>query len=338
MEELKMKSMIDEWGKCLKNKNVHIFDVIEKVIKVAATDHPKEFLRRRDEIAHYLYWCEFNEEEKRRVGEVLRIKAILEKHGDCGSVSVVYESLKELHKMGLCFKVVDAAGIGNTVSRLQDHASKEVKQIAEMIIGSWMRRAMFDRWVDSYEKMPALQQEDEQGGELKKNDVILPTENQNVRETRKSLKVRIKVIRVQDRSAKNNVSDGPELKIGYKDTGVAEVLTSKGVPEKSSRDEFEPVTRNDLVKKPLSFNLEIKNMEINSEKASIPKGRVEERVKLINSKATMEEKLEAARRKLQEAKNSEKKRSIQFLQSWEVNTLLTPESQQMKSSNKRFRK
>ncbi|PWA65601.1 Transcription elongation factor, TFIIS/CRSP70 [Artemisia annua] len=338
MEELKMKSMIGEWGKCLKNKNVDIFDVIEKVIKVAATDHPKEFLRRRDEIAHYLYWCEFNEEEKRRVGEVLRIKAILEKHGDCGSVSVVYESLKELHKMGLCFKVVDAAGIGNTVSRLQDHASKQVKQIAEMIIGSWMRRAMFDRWVDSYEKMPALHQEDEQGGELKKNDVILPTENQNVRETRKSLKVRIKVIRVKDESAKNNVLNGPELKIGYKDTGVDEVLTSKGVPEKSSRDEFEPVTRNDLVKKLMSFNPERKNIKVNSEKASVPKGRDEQRVKLINSKGTMEEKLEAARRKLREAKNSEKKRSIQLLQSWEVNTLLPPESQQLKSTNKRFRR
>ncbi|GKC88693.1 transcription elongation factor TFIIS/CRSP70 [Tanacetum coccineum] len=57
-------------------------------------------------------------------------------------VSLVYESLKKLHKMGLSFKVMDAAGIGITVSRLQDHVSKEVKQIANMIIGPWMRRAM----------------------------------------------------------------------------------------------------------------------------------------------------------------------------------------------------
>lgn len=335
MEELKLKSMIDEWGECLKNKNVDIFDVIGKVIEVAATENPNEFLRRRDEIAHCLYWCEFNKEEKRRVGEVLRIKAILEKHG---SVTVVYESLKKLHKMGLSFKVVDAAGIGNTVSRLQDHASKEVKQIAEMIIGSWMRRAMFDRWVDSYEKMPALQQEDEQGGELKENDVVLPTENQTVRETRKSLKVRIKVIRVQDESTKNNVLDGPGLKTGNKDTGIDEVLTGKVAMEKRCRDETEPVMRNDMLKKPTSFDMEIKNIKINSEKASIPKGRVEQRVRLINSNATMEEKLEAARGKLREAKKLEKKRSIQFLQSWEVNMLLPPESQQMKSNNKRFRR
>ncbi|GKE54515.1 transcription elongation factor TFIIS/CRSP70 [Tanacetum coccineum] len=56
---------------------------------------------------------------------------------------LVYESLKKFHKMGLSFKVVDAAGIGITVSRLQDHVSKEVKQIANMIIGPWMRRSVW---------------------------------------------------------------------------------------------------------------------------------------------------------------------------------------------------
>ena len=330
MEDLKLKSMVDEWGKCLKNNNVDIFDVIAKVIKVAARDNPNEFLRRREELAHTLYWCEFNEEEKARVDEVLRIKAILEQHGaHCKSESVVYESLKKLQNMGLSFKVVDAAGIGNIVSRLQHHTSKEVKRVAEIIIGSWMRRAMFDRW----------DQEKEHGG-LKKNDVILPTENKKVKETRKSLKVRIKVIRVQDRSAKNNVSDGSELKIGNKDTGIGEVLTGKGVLEKRSRDETEPVMRNGLLKKPTSFNQERKNIKVKSEKASVPKGQDEQRVKLINSKGTMEEKLEAAKRKLREAeaKSSVKKRSIQFLQFWEVKTPLPPESQQMKSTNKRFRR
>ncbi|PWA65600.1 hypothetical protein CTI12_AA148750 [Artemisia annua] len=37
--------------------------------------------------------------------------------------------------------------------------------------------------------------------------------------------------------------------------------------------------------------MERKNTKVNSEKASVPKGRVEQRVKLINSNATMEEKL-----------------------------------------------
>ncbi|GKD88232.1 transcription elongation factor TFIIS/CRSP70, partial [Tanacetum coccineum] len=208
MEELQLKSVMDEWGKY---SNVDIFDVIEKVIQVAATDHPEEFLRKREEIAHCLYWCEFSEEEKRRVGEVLRIKTSLEKNADCKSESVIYESLKKLHKMGLSFKVVDAADIGNTVSRLQHHASKQVKQIAEVIIGSWMRRAMFDRWVDSDQKMPDLHQEDEQGGVLKKNGGNLSAGNQE----------------------------------------------------------------------------------------SFPNGRDEQRVRLINSKGTMKEKLEAARRKLQ---------------------------------------
>ncbi|GKE22820.1 transcription elongation factor TFIIS/CRSP70 [Tanacetum coccineum] len=316
MEELQLKSVMDEWGKY---SNVDIFDVIEKVIQVAATDHPEEFLRKREEIAHCLYWCEFSEEEKRRVGEVLRIKTSLEKNADRKSESVIYESLKKLHKMGLSFKVVDAADIGNTVSRLQHHASKQVKQIAEVIIGSWMRRAMFDRWVDSDEKMPDLhQEEDEQDGVLKKNGGNLSAGNQDVRETKKSMKVRIK------------------MKFGNKDTGVDEVLTGKRVLGKRSRDEFE---RNDLLKKPTSFNLERKNIKVNSEKESFPNGRDEQRVRLINSKGTMKEKLEAARRKLQEAtKKSEKKRSIQFLQSWEVNTPLPPDSQLMKSTNKRFRR
>nr|GFD44072.1 probable mediator of RNA polymerase II transcription subunit 26b [Tanacetum cinerariifolium] len=82
-------------------------------------------------------------------------------------ITVVYEPLNKLHKMGLSFKVVDAADIGNTVSRLENHASKQVKHIAEMIIDSWMRRAMFDLWVDPYEKMPPWLQEKEQSGDLK---------------------------------------------------------------------------------------------------------------------------------------------------------------------------
>ena len=103
--------------------------------------------------------CEFNEDDKRRFAEVLRIKGILEKHGDCRSGSVVYDSLKKLLKMRLSIKVVDATWIGNIVSRLQDHAFKEGKHTANMIIGSWMHRSMFDIWVDSNEKMPAFHQE-----------------------------------------------------------------------------------------------------------------------------------------------------------------------------------
>nr|GEX90856.1 hypothetical protein [Tanacetum cinerariifolium] len=186
-------------------------------------------------------------------------------------------------------------------------------RIAQVVISSWMRRAM-------YEKMRDLYQQDKQGGVLKKNGQNLPSGNQDVPETTKSLKVRIKV------------------KIGNKDTGV-EALTGKRVLEKRSRDEFEAVMRNDLLKKLTSFNLERKYVKVNSEKASFPKGRDEQRVRQINSKGTMKEKLEAARRKLREAtKISKKKRSIQLLQSLEVNTPLPPESQLMKSTNKRFRR
>ncbi|KAI3701778.1 hypothetical protein L6452_27115 [Arctium lappa] len=58
MEELKKSKAVimDEWSNNLKNNgNGDIFDLIEKAIMVAASDHPMEFRLKRDKIAQTLF-------------------------------------------------------------------------------------------------------------------------------------------------------------------------------------------------------------------------------------------------------------------------------------------
>ncbi|KAK3028001.1 hypothetical protein RJ639_039091 [Escallonia herrerae] len=83
------------------------------------------------------------EEESQIVGEVLRIKEIVDNSED-ESESVLFESLRRLQLMGLSVETLKVTEIGKAVKVLRKHASKEIRHLARMLIDGWM--AMVDEW------------------------------------------------------------------------------------------------------------------------------------------------------------------------------------------------
>ncbi|XP_004493376.1 probable mediator of RNA polymerase II transcription subunit 26b [Cicer arietinum] len=84
------------------------------------------------------------EEESQFVGEVLRIRDILNNR-DEESDSVLFESLRRLELMELSVDLLKATEIGKVVNPLRKHGSKEVRQLARTLIDGW--KEMVDAWV-----------------------------------------------------------------------------------------------------------------------------------------------------------------------------------------------
>lgn len=137
------------------NANADIFEIIKRAIMVAASDHPVEFLTKRDDIAQTLFSCKLincagcarcmkpsidvsweNEEETIFVAEVLKIKEILNKSGD-KSESVICDLLRRLRNMGVSVKILEATEIGKTVRVYQKHPSRIVCEIAKTLLKEW---------------------------------------------------------------------------------------------------------------------------------------------------------------------------------------------------------
>ncbi|KAJ0837204.1 putative transcription regulator IWS1 family [Helianthus annuus] len=97
------------------------------------------------------------EEETRMIGEVLRIKAILNSSGD-KSEQVLCELLSKLKQMVVSMKVLQVSMIGVSVTGLMNHASKDVRRTARMLVRSWRR--MVGEWVVANDNMPAVQDEE----------------------------------------------------------------------------------------------------------------------------------------------------------------------------------
>ncbi|CAN6443414.1 unnamed protein product [Victoria cruziana] len=193
--------IIDRWRKFFRGADGDIFDVLEYAILVAASDCPKEFRIRRDEIAQKLFACrlircvecdsvalaepteerdggserchvkeskvnsstddngrnrisnysydeaealtEEIEEESQMVGEVIRIKEVLESPDE--SDSSLFESLRRLQLMELSVDTLKATEIGRAVSRLKKHGSKQIRNLSKTLIGDW--KNLVDEWV-----------------------------------------------------------------------------------------------------------------------------------------------------------------------------------------------
>ncbi|KAM0048334.1 putative transcription regulator IWS1 family [Helianthus debilis subsp. tardiflorus] len=95
------------------------------------------------------------EEETRMIGEVSRIKAILNSSGYI-SEQVLCDLLSKLKQMVVSIKVLEVSMIGVSVTGLMiNHASKDVRRTARMLVRSWRR--MVGEWVVSNDNMPAVQ-------------------------------------------------------------------------------------------------------------------------------------------------------------------------------------
>ncbi|PWA56582.1 putative mediator of RNA polymerase II transcription subunit 26b [Artemisia annua] len=100
-----------------------------------------------------------NQDERKLVDEVFRIKSILDKKkGDVEYGSwVVYDCLKKLQKMVLSVKILKITMIGCSVSALKKHDFKHVSRAARMLIEEWRRVA--DEWVAAIEEKTVVNQE-----------------------------------------------------------------------------------------------------------------------------------------------------------------------------------
>ncbi|GKA60639.1 transcription elongation factor TFIIS/CRSP70 [Tanacetum coccineum] len=349
---------MDEWINYLKNTNEDVFEIIKNLIKIAAIDHPNEFREKRDKLAEELFTRDMisasrvNKEDN-GVAEVLTIKGVLEKSGMHESGEVVCDLLKKLRDMRLSFKTLEATRIGITVNALKKHESKDVKQTAKVMIRDWKR--MVDEYLDGDGKKSVVVQEEEECGELNKNNVKPVNGNDLVvvlmseQQTRNIVRQKLKEAQVTE---KDNVqSKGPV----NDNEGVAEVSRTTGlVNERKREDESKSESRSVLLessRKPRELNRNMK-LQTGSEKAKDQKGPVsldQQRKKAMNveaatsknqkvSTANFDEKLEAAKRKFQQGYKEEelmkKKRRVQVLEYHELTKhgILPPKDQRVENA------
>nr|GMD00283.1 probable mediator of RNA polymerase II transcription subunit 26B [Ipomoea batatas] len=89
------------------------------------------------------------DEECRNIVEVMRIKGILDNHGDEKCEAVVIDSLRKLQSMTLSLETLKVTDIGKSVSPLKKKESKQIKQLARGLIADWT--AKVDEWAESIE-------------------------------------------------------------------------------------------------------------------------------------------------------------------------------------------
>ncbi|CAA3006329.1 probable mediator of RNA polymerase II transcription subunit 26b [Olea europaea subsp. europaea] len=88
------------------------------------------------------------EEESQLLGEVLRIKEILD-NSEEESASLLFDSLRRLQLMALSVEILKAAEIGKSVSALRKHGSKEIRNLVKALVGDWT--IMVDEWANATE-------------------------------------------------------------------------------------------------------------------------------------------------------------------------------------------
>ncbi|KAL7599183.1 hypothetical protein Lser_V15G26032 [Lactuca serriola] len=90
------------------------------------------------------------EEESQMFDEVMRIKEIVDNSPDESTFDIC-NSLRKLQLMNLSVETLKATEIGKSVNVLRKHASKDVRQIAKVLIEVWKR--MVDEWVKATTKV-----------------------------------------------------------------------------------------------------------------------------------------------------------------------------------------
>ncbi|GAA0140979.1 general transcription factor [Lithospermum erythrorhizon] len=86
------------------------------------------------------------EEESQFIGEVLRIKEILDNHQE-ESDSVLNESLRRLQLMDLSVEILKVTEIGKSVNGLKKHGSKQIRDLVRTLIEGWV--GMLDAWMNA---------------------------------------------------------------------------------------------------------------------------------------------------------------------------------------------
>ncbi|KAE8725180.1 hypothetical protein F3Y22_tig00009009pilonHSYRG00200 [Hibiscus syriacus] len=93
------------------------------------------------------------EEEAMIVGEVFRIKEVLHSFQDEPD-SVLFESLRKLQLMALTVDILEATGIGKAINRVRKHSSKQIRNLAQTLIGGW--KELVDEWVSATKEVAGV--------------------------------------------------------------------------------------------------------------------------------------------------------------------------------------
>ncbi|KAG9142216.1 hypothetical protein Leryth_007648 [Lithospermum erythrorhizon] len=172
----------DFWRGYFSGQNLNICDIIENAVIVAALDYPNDLKLRRDHIAELLFTCNLTkclgcdntesnikcfgddddvgnkedealnneiEEESKLIGEVVRIKEILDSYGE-ESDSTLFESLRRLQQMDLSVEILKATEIGKSVNGLKKHGSKQIRDLVRALIEGWI--SLLDSWMNAIEE------------------------------------------------------------------------------------------------------------------------------------------------------------------------------------------
>ncbi|XP_009607268.1 putative mediator of RNA polymerase II transcription subunit 26b [Nicotiana tabacum] len=86
------------------------------------------------------------EEESKTVGEVLRIKEIIDNF-HVESDSDIYECLRRLQLMALSVETLKATEIGKSVNALRKHSSNNIRHLARTLVEDW--KIMVEAWVNA---------------------------------------------------------------------------------------------------------------------------------------------------------------------------------------------
>ncbi|OIT30625.1 PREDICTED: probable mediator of RNA polymerase II transcription subunit 26b [Nicotiana attenuata] len=85
------------------------------------------------------------EEETQTLGEVLRIKDIIDNSQH--ESAEVYECLRRLQLMALSVETLKATEIGKSVNALRKHSSKDIRHLSRTLIEDW--KVLVDEWVNA---------------------------------------------------------------------------------------------------------------------------------------------------------------------------------------------
>ncbi|KAK9069300.1 hypothetical protein SSX86_013416 [Deinandra increscens subsp. villosa] len=296
-------------------------------------DHHVELDGSNHQVSNYSYGdaealTDEIEQESQTFGEVMRIKSIVDNSLD-ESASDLCNSLRKLQLMSISVETLKETEIGKSVNVLRKHASKDVRQIARTLIELW--KDMVDEWVNATTKMTVSENTpesinpsvlDEEEGlpspplddlaflnphsmslELSEkffddvDDYGNPRKNDN-RSNRKPPAVE-----------KRNVTKWEQQKASNKTT-----MTSKPSLDKPCKP---PVVDSTLGRR-MNPNMDFKLQ--NPVKPDLPKRPAvpQQRKPISSNGETIQDKLEAAKRKLreryQQAENAKRQRTIQVME------------------------
>ncbi|XP_042453683.1 probable mediator of RNA polymerase II transcription subunit 26b [Zingiber officinale] len=297
-----------------------IFQIIENAILVAAFDHPDELKRQQDTIAELcskailqpfpqgakadeiikkdtkeIIKKEKEEEEDRSIDvveEVTRIKGILSGHHHQAD-DVLFDLLRVLQQLKITYDILEATHIGFAVKVLHKHTSKNIRHLARTVTLGW--RKVVDEWIEATDAIT----------ENGLDDSGIPLALAKVQEER-SVEEKVEMTRQETRQLPvctqelHHVLGGvgaipvnaPREEL-IKPRGVAEPEPGR-LPKLASRRQLPPQ------RKP----------------PSIPQR--DEQSKLQDQEASVQAKLEVAKRKLQEGyqriDNAKKQRTIKVVE------------------------